>query len=64
MKETLRDLVRALAQHHYSTDTILRAILLTSQADKPQEIANSLIEVINKTKTERELLDKIEEMEN
>ena len=63
MKEKLRIMIRTLAQHHYSTDTILRAILLSANANETEVVMDRIIELTNQTKTERELIDKIEEIE-
>ena len=63
MKEKLRIMIRTLSQHHYSTDTILRAILLSANAKETEVVMDRITELTNQTKIERELLDKIEEIE-
>ena len=56
-------MIRALAQCHYSTDTILRAILLLTEVENSQEIAKELTDLTKKVKSEREFLDRVEEIE-
>ena len=63
MKEKLSNLVRSLAQRHYSTDTILRAILLPTQTEETEKVMDELITVIEQTINEKELCLEIEKME-
>ena len=63
MKEKLRNLVKSLAQRHYSTDTILRAILLPTQTEEAEKAMDELITAIEQTTNEKELCLEIEKME-